>query len=109
MLFLPAAALCCLCSVGENVSFSCGGTEQCDSRAPYVLWYQKKEKETFKVILDIHKTNGDIDKRYGHPQKDDFSVVNKQNSCELKIEKVKPDHSATYYCSCYKLAPHSEK
>ncbi|MED6269064.1 hypothetical protein CHARACLAT_029148, partial [Characodon lateralis] len=47
MLFLPAAALCCLCSAlaamatqltqdltmtmsaGQSVSFSCGGTDQC--------------------------------------------------------------------------------
>ncbi|XP_070830086.1 zinc finger protein 665-like [Chaetodon trifascialis] len=56
MLLLPAAALCCLCSalaamaaeliqsdltltrrVGEKVSFSCGGTDQCDY--DYVYWY----------------------------------------------------------------------
>ncbi|KAL3989052.1 hypothetical protein ACER0C_013370 [Sarotherodon galilaeus] len=116
MLFLPAAALCCLCSalvtmaaeqliqddltltrrVGESVSFRCGGTEQCSSS---VYWYQKKEKETFRVILYIDKSSGYIEKGYGHPQKDDFSAVNKQNGCELKIEKVKLDHSATYYCS----------
>ncbi|XP_065325655.1 uncharacterized protein LOC135932218 [Pelmatolapia mariae] len=119
MLFLPAAALCCLCSalvtvtaeqliqddltltrrVGESVSFSCGGTEQCDR--DWIYWYQKKENETFKVILDIDKTNGDIDKTYGHPQKDDFSAQNKQNGCELKIKKIKRDHSATYYCFCW--------
>ncbi|XP_044075717.1 immunoglobulin lambda-1 light chain-like [Siniperca chuatsi] len=118
MLSLPAAALCCLCSalvamaaeliqddltwtrrVGEAVSFSCGGTDQCDDS--YVFWYQKKDKETFTLILDINRRNGDLDYRYNHPQKDDFSAVNKQNGCELKIQKANVYHSASYYCSCY--------
>nr|XP_024656718.1 immunoglobulin kappa light chain-like [Maylandia zebra] len=119
MLFLPAAALCCLCSalvtmaaeqliqddltltrrVGESVSFSCGGINKCDYDP--IFWYQKKEKETFRVILFIDKSSGYVYSGYDHPQKDDFSVVNTQNSCELKIEKVKLDHSATYYCSCW--------
>ncbi|XP_042285173.1 uncharacterized protein LOC121908912 isoform X1 [Thunnus maccoyii] len=116
MLFLPAAALCCLCSalvamaedliqddltltrrVGENVSFSCGGTDQCSTN--YVYWYQKKDTGTFTVILDIDKTDGEIDNSYNHPQKDDFSSVYKQNSYELQIQAVQPSHSATYYCS----------
>uniref|UniRef100_A0A8C4FBN8 Ig-like domain-containing protein n=1 Tax=Dicentrarchus labrax TaxID=13489 RepID=A0A8C4FBN8_DICLA len=119
MLFLPAAALCCLCSalvamaaelsqddltltrrVGQTVSFSCGGTDQCDGS--YVFWYQKKDTETFRVILDIARSSGNIDKSYNHPQEDDFSAVNKENGCELQIQTVKLSHSATYYCSCYK-------
>ncbi|KAL3989048.1 hypothetical protein ACER0C_013366 [Sarotherodon galilaeus] len=116
MLFLPAAALCCLCSalvtmaeeqliredltltrrVGESVSFSCGGTDQCDD--DWIHWYQKKENETFKVLLRIDKSDGEVRSDYGHPQKDDFSAENKKNSCELKINKIKRDHSATYYC-----------
>ncbi|XP_042283711.1 uncharacterized protein LOC121908081 [Thunnus maccoyii] len=119
MLFLPAAALCCLCSAlvamaaeliqddltltrraGEKVSFSCGGTDQCDSRYPFVFWLQKKDTETFTFILDIDMTNGNIDRRYNHSQKDDFSAVNKQNSSELLIQTVKLSHSATYYCGC---------
>ncbi|XP_072219549.1 immunoglobulin lambda-1 light chain-like [Leuresthes tenuis] len=118
MLFLPAAALCCLCSalvamaaeliqdqltltrrVGQSVSFSCGRTDQFEGSG-YVYWYQKKETEAFRLILDIDKNN--VSKGYGHPQKDDFSAVNKQNGCELQIQKVKLDHSATYYCSCVK-------
>ncbi|XP_036938931.1 immunoglobulin lambda-1 light chain-like [Acanthopagrus latus] len=118
MLFLPAAALCCLCSalvamaaqliqddltltrrVDGDVSFSCRGTEQCDR--DYVFWYQKKDTETFRVILDIDRSNGQLDYRYNHPQKNDFSAVNIQNGCELKIKKVKLLHSATYYCSCW--------
>ncbi|XP_072219564.1 immunoglobulin lambda-1 light chain-like [Leuresthes tenuis] len=118
MLFLPAAALCCLCSalvamaaeliqdqltltrrVGQSVSFSCG-TDQCDYG--YVFWYQKKETETFRVILYINKKDVDVKKVFNHTQEDDFSAVNKQNGCELQIQKVKPDHSATYYCSCRK-------
>ncbi|XP_034537990.1 immunoglobulin lambda-1 light chain-like [Notolabrus celidotus] len=117
MLLLPAAALCCLCSalltmaaeliqedltltrrVGEEVSFSCGRTDLCDGS--YVFWYQKKDTETFRVILDISRSTGDIDRRYNHPQVDDFSGVKKQNSYELQIQRVELSHSATYYCSC---------
>ncbi|KAL3989047.1 hypothetical protein ACER0C_013365 [Sarotherodon galilaeus] len=124
MLFLPAAALCCLCSalvtmaaeqliqedltltrrVGESVSFSCAGNEQCDDRD--IDWYQKNE--TFRMILRIDTNDCGVKSGYGHPQKDDFSVGDKQNGCKLQIEKVKPDHSATYYCVCVKLDPHSD-
>ncbi|XP_061586937.1 immunoglobulin lambda-1 light chain-like [Cololabis saira] len=122
MLFLPAAALCCLCSalvamaaelvqddvtltrrVGQSVSFSCG-TDQCDW--DYIFWYQKKEKETFRVILDIERNTGVIDSDYNHPQKADFSAENTQNGCLLKLNRVKLDHSATYYCSCVKRVAH---
>ena len=44
--------------VGQSVSFSCGGTDQCDNN--YVYWYQKKETDTFRVILDINKDSGDV-------------------------------------------------
>ncbi|XP_034469781.1 immunoglobulin lambda-1 light chain-like [Hippoglossus hippoglossus] len=117
MLLLPAAALCCLCSalvamaagptqdqlsltmrVGDRASFSCGGTDQCG----YIYWFQKKDTGTFRLILDIDTRSGDIDKRYNHPQKDDFTAEREQNSWELKIKKVKPSHAATYYCACRK-------
>ncbi|XP_036938934.1 immunoglobulin lambda-1 light chain-like [Acanthopagrus latus] len=120
MLFLPAAALCCLCSalvamaaqliqddltltrrVDGNVSFSCRGTGQCYSNWP-VVWYQKKDTETFTRILRIDKSRCNIDYRFSHPQVNDFSAVNDQNGCGLKIEKVKLLHSATYYCACWK-------
>uniref|UniRef100_A0A3Q3MWU2 Ig-like domain-containing protein n=1 Tax=Mastacembelus armatus TaxID=205130 RepID=A0A3Q3MWU2_9TELE len=91
---------------GQTVSFSCAGTDQCGA---YVYWYQKKETETFTLILDINRYSGAIDKRYNHPQKDDFSAVKNQNGCELQIQKVKPSHAATYYCSCLKSGSHSEK
>ncbi|XP_028256200.1 immunoglobulin lambda-1 light chain-like [Parambassis ranga] len=128
MLLLPAAALCCLCSalvsmaadliqddasltrrVGGNVSFSCGGLQQCGNS--YVFWYQKKDKDTFRVILDIDKSDGDIDKSYSsHPQKDDFSAVKTQKGWELELKTVKEDHSATYYCSCWLSgSSHSER
>ncbi|KAG7222315.1 hypothetical protein INR49_016379, partial [Caranx melampygus] len=105
MLFLPAAALCCLCSalvamaaelvqdqlsltrrVGEPVSFSCEGTELCDYNG-YVGWFQKKE--TFTVILKIHRQSGQIEVNLFHPEKDDFTAVNKQNGCsEARGERV---------------------
>ncbi|XP_059914018.1 uncharacterized protein LOC132462481 [Gadus macrocephalus] len=84
-------------SKGKAVSFRCTNTDQCGS---YIYWYQKKESETFRVILDIDKRDGALDKRYNHPQEDDFSSVLKENSWELLLQKVKASHSATYYCSC---------
>ncbi|CAK6981788.1 uncharacterized protein LOC128369830 [Scomber scombrus] len=117
MLFLPAAALCCLCSAlvamaaqliqddltltrraGQSVSFSCRGLDQCELLM--VFWYQKKDTETFSVILDIDPYNGIVNKRYNHTQEDDFSAVKTQNGCELQIQTVKLSHSATYYCNC---------
>ncbi|XP_060941058.1 immunoglobulin lambda-1 light chain-like [Limanda limanda] len=117
MLLLPAAALCCLCSalvamaaeptqdqlsltrrVDEQASFSCGGTDQCG----WIYWFQKKDTGTFILILSIYTSGGNIYKIYNHPQEDDFPPEIKQNSCELKIEKVKLSHAATYYCACRK-------
>ncbi|XP_040911760.1 immunoglobulin lambda-1 light chain-like [Toxotes jaculatrix] len=124
MLFLPAAALCCLCSalvamaaelnqyqlsltrrVGQPVSFSCGITDQCGSDNIY--WYQKKDTGTFRVILRSSKSSCRIAEHYGHPQEDDFKVKRTQNVCKLNIDTVKLDHSATYYCSCYKSGSHN--
>ncbi|XP_051235766.1 immunoglobulin lambda-1 light chain-like [Dicentrarchus labrax] len=117
MLFLPAAALCCLCSalvamaaelsqdhltltrrVGQTVSFSC--EELTSARSNMVHWYQKKD--TFTKIVQIDMKNGKVHSGYNHPQKDDFSSVNKKNGWELQIQTVKLSHSATYYCSCEK-------
>uniref|UniRef100_A0A3Q1AQG2 Ig-like domain-containing protein n=1 Tax=Amphiprion ocellaris TaxID=80972 RepID=A0A3Q1AQG2_AMPOC len=92
--------------VGESASFSCRQTDKCGSN--YVYWYQKKETETFRVILDINRSDGNIDSDYNHPQKDDFSAVKKQNGCELKIKEVKLQHSASYYCSCGISGFHSD-
>ncbi|XP_058496594.1 immunoglobulin kappa light chain-like [Solea solea] len=119
MVLLRAAALCCLCSalvamaaeliqeqlsltrrVGETASFSCGGLDLCGD---YVGWYQKKETETFTVILDINRDTGEVDSDYNHPQIKDFTAQMNNNNkiCELKINKVQSSHSASYYCSCY--------
>ncbi|XP_053185527.1 immunoglobulin kappa light chain-like [Scomber japonicus] len=117
MLFLPAAALCCLCSAlvamaaqliqkdltltrraGENVSFSCRGTEQCSSLR--IFWYQKKDTDVFTLILDINSNTGELRKGFNHPQINDFSSVNKSNGWELQIQTVQLSHSATYYCNC---------
>ncbi|XP_070701691.1 immunoglobulin lambda-1 light chain-like [Pempheris klunzingeri] len=119
MLFLPAAALCCVSTalvamaaeliqddltltrrVGEEVSFSCGGTDQCDYQLVY--WYQKTDTGTFTLILDINKNNGEVYSGYNHPQKNDFSAVKKQKGWELQIQRVNVSHSASYYCSCVK-------
>ncbi|XP_026169564.1 immunoglobulin lambda-1 light chain-like [Mastacembelus armatus] len=125
MLFLPAAALCCLCSAlvvmaaeliqdqlsltrraGQTVSFSCAGTDQCGI---YIFWFQKKETETFTVILSIDKKEIKVNSGYNHPQEADFSAVNNQNGWVLQIQKVNPSHAATYYCACWTDATHSEK
>uniref|UniRef100_A0A3B5R1E1 Ig-like domain-containing protein n=1 Tax=Xiphophorus maculatus TaxID=8083 RepID=A0A3B5R1E1_XIPMA len=81
---------------GQSVSFSCGGTDQCGSN--YVYWYQKKETETFRAILYI-SSGGSPTKPYNHPQQDDFSAERDRSSSSLKINKVKLDHSASYYCA----------
>ncbi|XP_060941062.1 uncharacterized protein LOC133018662 [Limanda limanda] len=120
MLLLPAAALCCLCPalvamaaemtqdqlsltrrVDEQASFSCG-TDQCG----WIIWFQKKDTGTFRTILDIYVSGGNIYKNYNHPQKDDFTSQRQQNSWELKIEKVKRSHAATYYCACWGSGTH---
>ncbi|CAI5642299.1 unnamed protein product [Oreochromis niloticus] len=126
MLFLPAAALCCLCSalvtmaaeqliqedltltrrVGESVSFSCGGTEQCDSSSTNVFWLQKKENETFKLIFAFHKDNGEAPPGL---ENSTFSAVNKGKGWELEIKHIKLNHSATYYCFCVKVDTHNEQ
>ncbi|KAK0142529.1 Immunoglobulin lambda-1 light chain [Merluccius polli] len=87
---------------GTAVSFRCTNTDQCNT---YIFWYQKKETETFTLILLIVKSNGELDKGYNHPQQDDFSSVLKENSYELSLQKVKVSHSATYYCSCLDSQP----
>ena len=92
---------------GETVSFSCRGTEQCST--DWVFWYQKKE--TFTVLLEMNRKeskNCQMDKRYNHPQKNDFTAERKGNGCELVIQTVQLSHSATYYCNCVK-GSHSEK
>ncbi|XP_073347475.1 immunoglobulin lambda-1 light chain-like [Pagrus major] len=123
MLFLPAAALCCLCSalvamaaqliqddltltmrVDGDVSFSCRGTDKCYNGYPYVWWYEKKDTETFTRILLLKLSDCSIASTYNHPQQNDFSAVNNQNGCELKIQTVKLLHSATYCCSCVSVA-----
>ncbi|XP_029930015.1 immunoglobulin lambda-1 light chain-like [Myripristis murdjan] len=126
MLSLPSVALCSLCLAGvamaaqlhqdqvsltsrtnERVYFTCTGTDLCSYN--YVHWYQKKETETFKLILHIDFNDGTVHKGYNHPQKNDFSAVKDTNGCELVINKVKASHEATYYCACWKYVSHSEK
>ncbi|XP_047224627.1 immunoglobulin lambda-1 light chain-like [Girardinichthys multiradiatus] len=117
MLFLPAAALCCLCSAlaamatqlrvddltltsreGQSVSFSCGGMDLCNNSGK-VYWFQKKE--TFKAIFYINKNTKELKEDFNHPQLEDFSVQITENSCELKIDQVTLNHSASYFCCCY--------
>ncbi|KAG7999517.1 hypothetical protein GBF38_000756, partial [Nibea albiflora] len=83
----------------ETVLLSCGQTDQCGKKKS-VYWYQKTERDPFKVILRIDLTDGKVNSRFNHPQKNDFSASRKQNGCELMITKVKVSHSATYYCAC---------
>ena len=91
-------------TIGGEASFSCGGTDQYN----YIIWFQKKDTGTFTLILDIDTSDGQIDRSYNHPQKDDFTAERQQNSCELKIKKVKPSHAATYYCAPSDSGTHSD-
>ncbi|XP_078144029.1 uncharacterized protein LOC144542166 [Centroberyx gerrardi] len=127
MLFLPSVALCCFSTAvvamaaellqdqlsltskeDDKLSFICKNTDQCvtySDQSSYIFWYQKRETETFTVILRINikvSTNCEVYSGFNHPQKDDFSAVRKGKGCELRINKVKLLHSATYYCSCWK-------
>ncbi|XP_062260385.1 uncharacterized protein LOC133968405 [Platichthys flesus] len=87
---------------GGEASFSCGGTDQ----SGYIRWFQKKDTGTFTLILRISTSDGEINNGYNHPQKDDFTAERQQNSCELKIKKVKPSHAATYYCARWDSGTH---
>ncbi|KAF0046417.1 hypothetical protein F2P81_000050 [Scophthalmus maximus] len=101
MRLLPAAALCCLCSalvamaaqpiqeqlsltrtVGDAASFSCGGTDGC-----YVIWFQKKDTETFRVILGVD-SDGSVDSDFNHPQVGDFTAERKQSIYEPLVQPV---------------------
>ncbi|XP_047223780.1 immunoglobulin kappa light chain-like [Girardinichthys multiradiatus] len=120
MLFLPAAALCCLCSalaamatqlsqkdltltrnIGETVSIGCTGFEICDTK--FVYWYQKKETEPFVVILRFDRSGEKRTSTFNHPQKNSFSTLRK-DGVELVISGATASHSATYYCVCHKSA-----
>nr|XP_023835041.1 immunoglobulin lambda-1 light chain-like [Salvelinus alpinus] len=83
---------------GEVVSFSCKDYDRCGTG---VYWYQKKEGETFTLILIIKKDTCGVYGNFDHPQEDDFSAMRKKNTCDLKIQSVKVSHSATYYCACW--------
>uniref|UniRef100_A0AAQ6IEX7 Ig-like domain-containing protein n=1 Tax=Anabas testudineus TaxID=64144 RepID=A0AAQ6IEX7_ANATE len=92
---------------GETDTIRCSGTERCDKK--HVYWYQRTDTDPFRVILRIDLSEGMVNTRYGHPQKDDFSASRKQNGCELVISKMKPIHSGSYYCVCWEKHSHSEK
>uniref|UniRef100_A0A673WTP6 Ig-like domain-containing protein n=1 Tax=Salmo trutta TaxID=8032 RepID=A0A673WTP6_SALTR len=89
---------------GQNAIFSC---QNIDQNCNYVYWYQKKEGESFILILRIQNGYCTVYSDYNHPQKDEFSVVRQSNKCNLKIQLVKVSHSATYYCACYDTATYA--
>eukprot|EP00063_Salmo_salar_P041698 XP_014016533.1 PREDICTED: uncharacterized protein LOC106580237 [Salmo salar] len=89
---------------GEVVSFSCKDYDRCKT---FLLWFQKKEGETFTYILAIFKDDCTIFDNIEFPQKDDFSAMRKKNNCDLKIQSVKVSHSATYYCACWVSGTHN--
>uniref|UniRef100_A0A671WPM9 Ig-like domain-containing protein n=1 Tax=Sparus aurata TaxID=8175 RepID=A0A671WPM9_SPAAU len=88
--------------VGESVSFRCQ-SDKCDNN-DHLYWYQIKDTETFRLVLDVDRRSCKIDESFDHPQKDDFSVANKTNDCEFEIQRVKLLHAATYFCGCWEKA-----
>ncbi|XP_038125858.1 immunoglobulin lambda-1 light chain-like [Cyprinodon tularosa] len=121
MLFLPAAALCCLCSglvamatelvqdrlsvvakAKTTVSLKCSGTDNCEKKQVY--WYQKTEKDPFRAVLRIDLTDGNVNNRYSHPNKDDFTATKEKYGCTLVIKEVKVEHEGTYFCVCWKAS-----
>uniref|UniRef100_A0A3P9MFG5 Ig-like domain-containing protein n=1 Tax=Oryzias latipes TaxID=8090 RepID=A0A3P9MFG5_ORYLA len=81
--------------VGQYITFSCGLVEQC--YPDYVLWWQKKETETFKKIVHFYGRDCKIKKDYGHPQEEDFLSKKTLSGCELKINRLKVDHSYSIF------------
>ncbi|XP_047197351.1 immunoglobulin lambda-1 light chain-like [Hippoglossus stenolepis] len=84
-------------TVGKSALFTCRGTDQCYR----IIWFQKKDTETFRQFLYIRTSDGSIYLDNNHPQKNDFTAKRKQTSSELEIKKVEPSHAATYYCLCW--------
>lgn len=93
--------------VGETDTIRCSGTWECVKN--HVYWYQKTEKDPLRVILRIDLTDGKVNTRYAHPQREDFDASRKSDGCELMIRKMNIIHSAYYYCACWKKHSHSEK
>ncbi|XP_036451849.1 uncharacterized protein LOC118825368 [Colossoma macropomum] len=89
---------------GKRVFISCAVT---DMTTDYVHWYQQKDGEALKRILYVNKAGTSIVPNADHPEAKDFSVqLEKGNDYVLKVDAVKPSHSAVYYCATWDTSSH---
>ncbi|KAL4593021.1 T-cell receptor gamma, partial [Arapaima gigas] len=78
---------------GKTIFISCTALDFSD----YVHWYQKTEGDAFKRILYMDKS-GTVTKDGGFR---DFNAEKKGDNYRLRIQALKSQHSATYYCASW--------
>uniref|UniRef100_A0AAR2K813 Ig-like domain-containing protein n=1 Tax=Pygocentrus nattereri TaxID=42514 RepID=A0AAR2K813_PYGNA len=83
--------------VGNTAYISCKVT---DLSTTYIHWYQQKDGEALKRILYV--SNG------GGAREFSVRVDRRSNSYDLKVQTLKMNHFAVYYCACWERGSHSD-
>ncbi|KAM9465520.1 uncharacterized protein ACWYII_010209 isoform 2-T2 [Salvelinus alpinus] len=92
----------------QPVTFSC---QNIDQNCNYVYWYQKKEGETFILILRIQSGYCTVYSDYNHPQKDEFSAMRQNNRVQkpkvtvYPVSKPEPNRKTTLLCLARDMFP----